>query len=157
MNNYQSQAENNPFSPIKPESSGLKNVKYFMKLEKIGMQGRIKNTIKINFQQFELLKNSLEEISFRFIAYLIKGFFLNLTKDYENFRKDLEYFLDLYISGKKEQNEKKQIKKKKAKKESQKVISLGNLSIFSQFSDFDKLFNESFDEKKLGETLKIIS
>ncbi len=156
MNIYKSQAEENNLSQIINVGSGLKNAKGIMKLEKIGLRGRITNAIKINLQQFELLKNSLEENSFRFIAFLIKGFFLNLKKDYENFSRELDHFLEIYISGAKVPKE-KQIRKKRTKTETQKIVSIGNLSIFSQFSEFDKLFNEAFDEKKLAETLNKIS
>lgn len=143
-------------SQNKIKSSDLKNAKSIMKLEKIGLTGRITNAIKINLQQFEVLKNSLDEISFRFIAFLIKGFFLNLKKDYENFSRELEYFLEIYISGTKVPKE-KQLKKRRKKNETQKIVSLGNLSMFSQFSEFDKLINEAFDEKKFAETLNKIS
>lgn len=153
---YKSQATLQTSSQSKLLSSGLKNAKGIRKLEKIGMRGRIKNAIKINLEHFDFLKNSLEEISFRFIAFFVKGFFLNLKKDYECFSKDLDYFLELYISGMKAPKE-KQLKKKRRKNESQKIISIGNLSIFSQFSEFDKLFTEAFDEKILKETIDKIS
>jgi len=158
MNIYKSQANENNLSQGKNTSSiGLKNAKTMMKLEKIGLRGRKTNTVKINLQQFEILKNSLEDISFRFIAFLIKGFFLNLKKDYENFSKELDYFLEIYISGVKVPKE-KQIRKLRTKNEmTQKVLSIGKISIFSQFSEFDKLFNEVFDQNKLAETLNKIS
>lgn len=157
MNIYKSQANENS-SQSKLTNSDLKDAKSILKLEKIGLRGRINNAIKINLEHFKLLKNSLDEISFRFIAFLIKGFFLNLKKDYESFSKDLECFLEIYISGAVKVPKEKLVKKKRTKNEAtQKINSLGNLSFFSQFSEFDKLFNEAFDQKKLAETLTKIS
>ena len=132
--------------------TNLQNNKGILKLEKIGMKGKINNFLKINLKQFEILKNFQDEISFRLIAYIIKGFFMNLKKGYENVSKDLEYFLEVYFSGK----SKPKIKNKK-KDETQKLFSLSNLSIFSQFSEFGKLLNEVGNEKKLNQTIKKLS
>lgn len=135
----------------------FKNAKNLAKLEKIGIKGRINNTIVITLDLFEPLKQNLGNISFRFIAYLIKGFFMNLKKDYENFFKYLENFLEFYLTGVKPGKE-KQTRKKTKRKETQKLSSLGNLSIFSEFSsEFEKMFKNSLDEAKIEDTLKRFS
>ena len=82
----------------------------------------------------EILIQNLDDISLRFLAYLIKGYYMNLKKYYELIYKDIQQFINNYLyigKGDKTSTRKKLITKKDKENA---INTLSNFDIFSQFS-----------------------
>ena len=93
-------------------------------------------------------------LSLKILAYVIKGFFLNIKKSYENFSKDLEAFIEINIKG---INPKKVKKESNAKEKSENMFSIQNLSLFSENTQFEKFLADTNMTDKINKTLKKIS
>jgi hypothetical protein len=133
-----------------------KKTKDLFKLEKIGISGKINSSLKLEPNFVEILIKNLDEISLRFLAYLIKGYYMNLKKSYELIYKDIQQFINNYLYvGKSEKNSIR--RKHNLKKEQQNAInSLGNLDIFSQFSEYNKYLSGNMDETQLAKNINSI-
>jgi hypothetical protein len=99
----------------------------------------------------------MNELSLKILAYVIKGFFLNIKKSYENFSKDLETFIEININGMRPKKVKKDSKAKEKLKESENLFSMQNLSVFSENTQFERFLADTNMTDKINKTLKKIS
>ena len=74
----------------KQKSEKLK--KEIEKLEEIGKKGKLIKVIKISIEFYDYIKTMLNEYTLRILSYIIKGFILSLTKDYNNLIRENNKF-----------------------------------------------------------------
>ena len=141
-----SNKENNPNLMNMPTSKKHKTkdkvLKEVKKLEEIGKKGKLSKVISISIEFFDFFKSQMNEFSLRIIGYIIKGFFLSLNKEYLNFIRDIQRFIDerthiLFTEKKKKNSIGKKVEN----------FTLQNFSLFNE----NKLFEEFLENSNMGE------
>jgi hypothetical protein len=81
---------------------------------------------------------------------------MTIKKSYENCIKDIESFIDINIHGIGQYKKFKKPKKEKTVNTGD-LFSMNNLSLFSNNSEFEKIFQDEKLTQKISKTLKRIS
>ena len=86
----------------------------------------------------------MNEYSLKILAYIIKGCFLSLTKQYQLLIRDIEKFIEININGGLKHSKKKTNAKEETEKEDQDLLAetekftMQNFSLFSENTLFEK-------------------
>jgi hypothetical protein len=99
-----------------------------------------------------MVRESLNHISLKILAYIIKGFFLTIKKSYEFFNRDLDQFIEVYIKGNKPVQP-----KKKEKEATEEIFTFANISLYTENTQFEKFLCETNMTQKINKTLKEIN
>jgi hypothetical protein len=99
-----------------------------------------------------IIRESLNHISLKILAYIIKGFFLTIKKSYEFFYRDLDQFIEFYIKGNKPIQP-----KKKEKEATEEIFTFANISLYTENTQFEKFLCETNMTQKINKTLKEIN
>ena len=152
-----SNKENNPnlmnIATSKKHKSNNKLLKEIRKLEEIGKKGKLSKVISISIEFFDFLKTQLNEFSLRIIGYIIKGFFLSLNKEYLNFIRDVQRFIEektqnLFLTEK---------KKKNTIEKNEENFTFENFSLLKENKLFEEFLENSNMKELIHQTLQKIN
>lgn len=105
----------------------------------------------------------MNEYSLKILAYIIKGCFLSLTKQYQLLIRDIEKFIEININGTLKHSKKKTNAKEEAEKEDQDLLAetekftMQNFSLFSENTLFEKFLENCNMTQEIQKTLKRIN
>ena len=105
----------------------------------------------------------MNEYSLKILAYIIKGCFLSLTKQYQLLIRDIEKFIEININGGLKHSKKKTNAKEETEKEDQDLLAetekftMQNFSLFSENTLFEKFLENCNMTQEIQKTLKRIN
>ena len=139
----------------KQKSEKLK--KEIEKLEEIGKKGKLIKVIKISIEFYDYIKTMLNEYTLRILSYIIKGFILSLTKDYNNLIRENNKFLEEKIFKINLTDKIKKSEKKIEKNKIEENFSLKNFSLFQENQLFEKFLENSNMSEIIHKTFEKIN
>lgn len=101
-------------------------------------------------------RDSLDQISFKIFGYILKGFFLIIKKGYEQCAKDLDNFFQVHLNGNGKVTKSK-ITKKISKADKEKPLTLQNLSLMTENTQFDFYVSDQLISDKVNKSLRTLS
>lgn len=105
----------------------------------------------------------MNEYSLKILAYIIKGCFLSLSKQYQLFIRDIEKFIEININGTLKHSKKKNNVKEETEKEDKEMLAetekftMQNFSLFSENTLFEKFLENCNMTQQIQKTLKRIN